>query len=754
MKKAVLRKPAPPTLKPPNSDVADQANTRRSGVSIEDSVQLRVVSLICVLIGVAAVLAQGVVNPSAGLAAIVLIPFGYWYSHTHRTKRNIPLKLVLAVGMILSLGGFLRSMRTADSVDEARAYLAELFLWVQILHSFDLPRRKDLAYSMASSLVLMAAAGSLTITATYGLFVIAYLPFAAAWLFLSNRRAMAHRATSDRVIADSAPKRPRGLWRSMATVGMIAVVLAVAVFAFTPRVQGIQLVAPPFSFGGASAAPISDFQGQIVDPSAAPPTAPGETPAFSPDAYPGFSDQVDLRVRGRLSDNLVMRVRAARPAFWRAGAYDTWDGTTWTLSTQGVNIDVGGSNPAGIPPPVELERHDGQVEQLLQTYYIESGQPNIVFAADQARAVYYPSSGLKVDDTGSIRAPSIMQPGMIYSVISEIPIIGPRELRALPPVTDPDLLARYTQLPPSTTNRVKALSDQITLGAPTTFDKVMAIQDWLKEHTEYLLDIPPDPPGVDAVDHFLFETRKGYCEHFSAAMIVLLRAQGIPARFAVGFDPGDRNIFTGFYEVKESDAHSWVEVLYPGAGWIPYDPTHVVPLAEETRAVNFSGVDLLPKIGAFFSAAIPTGVKDAVGTTLRGLGHTAQWAIANWYAVVPLALLAALAAWALTRKRRERRSRPDSRVAAAFMSMCELFSARGLPRDPSRTPSEYLADLIRGDPIAASRRDDLRIIVRGFERERFAADATPDEEALRLVEDAEAALRRDLQLKAGSSPGR
>src|SRR5439155_7956083 len=117
-------------------------------------------------------------------------------------------------------------------------------------------------------------------------------------------------------------------------------------------------------------------------------------------------------------------------------------------------------------------------------------------------------------------------------------------------------------------------------------------------------------------DWFLFHRRQGTCEHFSAAMIVLLRAVGIPARMAVGFDPGHYNPLTGYYEVRESDAHSWVEVEYPGVGWIQYDPTHVVPVATPGLWSRFVGPQVIAAIGRFLSRVTPAPVRVAA----RGIG--------------------------------------------------------------------------------------------------------------------------------------
>ena len=101
----------------------------------------------------------------------------------------------------------------------------------------------------------------------------------------------------------------------------------------------------------------------------------------------------------------------------------------------------------------------------------------------------------------------------------------------------------------------------------------------MASHVRYTTDIPPLPAGADAVDSFLFGTRRGYCEQISTATVVMLRSLGIPAREAVGYVPGAYNPITDLYDIQAKDAHAWVQVWFPGYGWQNFDPTATVPLA-------------------------------------------------------------------------------------------------------------------------------------------------------------------------------
>jgi hypothetical protein len=82
--------------------------------------------------------------------------------------------------------------------------------------------------------------------------------------------------------------------------------------------------------------------------------------------------------------------------------------------------------------------------------------------------------------------------------------------------------------------------------------------------------------GNQPVDEFLFDTRRGFCEHFAAAFVVLMRAAGVPARVVTGYQGGEANPVDGFLVVRQSDAHAWAEVWLAGRGWTRVDPTAAV----------------------------------------------------------------------------------------------------------------------------------------------------------------------------------
>src|SRR5439155_10462138 len=154
-----------------------------------------------------------------------------------------------------------------------------------------------------------------------------------------------------------------------------------------------------------------------------------------------------------------------------------------------------------------------------------------------------------------------------------------------------------------------------------------------------------------------FATRRGFCEHIASAMAVLLRAQGIPTRIVTGYGPGERNPLTGYFEVRQSNAHAWVEVYYPRVGWLPYDPTFGVPPAEPVTG-SLIGAEVIASIQRLIREHVPAPLKHAVGQGVHAVLAAAPL-VGRWWPVAVLAVVgAALAIASLRLRRRPSRAPP------------------------------------------------------------------------------------------------
>ncbi len=381
--------------------------------------------------------------------------------------------------------------------------------------------------------------------------------------------------------------------------------------------------------------------------------------------------------------------------------------------------------------------------KVVQTFYLDSVQPNVLFGAAKAERVYFPSAGLEIDRHGTITSPILLDEGLVYSIVSEVPAVPLGILRRLPaPNPEARPFARYLQLPVDQPARVGELARRIVAGSRSQADAVAATEAWLRTNTVYDLGVPREPEGVDAVDHFLFETRRGFCEHIASAMVVLLREVGIPARIAVGFGAGQRNPFTGYWEVRQSDAHAWVEVWYPDAGWISYDPTFGVPAADPSFASRFPITEAVAAIGGFLREHTPEGVKAAVGTVAGVALGGLRSIVGSWPALLAVLAVAGLGVVLARRGRRRRRARgPTDPAGRAYEDLVRALTSSGHAHDPAETPREVLAAARVAWPD--ERRDAAELVVVTFERSRWAPPGDrPDAGETGRAADQAATLRR------------
>ncbi len=151
------------------------------------------------------------------------------------------------------------------------------------------------------------------------------------------------------------------------------------------------------------------------------------------------------------------------------------------------------------------------------------------------------------------------------------------------------VLQIYLQLPEDLPQRVVELSVEITKDKPGAYDKAVAITQYLRANYEYQSIIPSPPRKSDPVDWFLFDYKKGFCNYFASAEVLLLRSAGVPARLAVGYAQGAPAAAGEGIVLQKEDSHAWPEVYFPGYGWIPFEPTAALPILDWNELPGNSG---------------------------------------------------------------------------------------------------------------------------------------------------------------------
>ena len=182
------------------------------------------------------------------------------------------------------------------------------------------------------------------------------------------------------------------------------------------------------------------------------------------------------------------------------------------------------------------------------------------------------------NDVATVRLDTPLQQNQEYVVISAVSTATVQDLRAAGEDYPDWVRQRYLQLPRSVPRRVVNLAHQATDGATSAYDKAATLETYLRDNFTYTTHVANVPTDQDWVDYFLFGSKEGYCDYFATAMVVMLRAEGVPARVASGFAPGEFDPSTGVSTVRENHAHSWVETYFPRYGWITFEPSAIRPI--------------------------------------------------------------------------------------------------------------------------------------------------------------------------------
>lgn len=306
--------------------------------------------------------------------------------------------------------------------------------------------------------------------------------------------------------------------------------------------------------------------------------------------------------------------------------------------------------------------------------------------------------------------PTELDAGTVYTVVSRRPRVTEAVLRepAGGAPTPPGFTQRYTRLP-EVPERVRELAARVTAGAPGVYDQVRALERWMGENLTYTLDIPPLPEGADAVEQFLFVDKKGFCEQIATALVVMLRSLGVPVRLTMGYTPGERDPFTGLYQVRARNAHAWAEVYFPGVGWQGFDPTASVPLSGEASAPGTA-----------------RGVASFLGERLPS--------VPGWAPRAGVAAAGALAAAAAVMEARSWRRRRAAARARSWAEAClDRLDAAGAGRGRPRAPWEATGEYARALSASGLDHPGLPTVVGVLQVELFSGQPVGEEQR-RLAE--------------------
>jgi transglutaminase-like putative cysteine protease len=445
----------------------------------------------------------------------------------------------------------------------------------------------------------------------------------------------------------------------------------------------------------------------------------------------------------------VFEVTTDRPGYWRMTALERFDGIAWTSS--------GDEEGTEVPSGAQLTEPAGEPSGSTFTVLNDVGYD---WLPVQARPV-----SVTVDApvtwnaaTETLRTDGPLDAGSVYGTVTSYPSPSRADLQ-LEDFPDPSAYPQLVQLPDGLPDEIGRLAQEWTAGAETDYERVVALERVFNDITRfrYELDVSPREDGRSLVE-FLTVTREGFCQQFAAAMAVMLRTLGIPARVGFGYTAGSPVGDGDTWRVATDDLHAWVEVRFPTYGWLPFEPTpgrdnpamaSYAPRISEAeegpteeacarRNPRCAGPDATPSRPTEPIPAAPRQGEAAGGTGGGGPSLPAIVGV-GVASILVLATLLVPSARALRRRLRLRRAGDEPRriILVSYDVFADRAAELGLPRGIGDTPREYARRILRDGRVTDGRVDRLATLTT---RAAYAPVEPSRQDALDAIADARVAL--------------
>ena len=522
---------------------------------------------------------------------------------------------------------------------------------------------------------------------------------------------------------------------ALAGLVLAAFALAVASFAFMPRLYSPRLQR------FLAAAGLSRFQANER-------------------SFAGLTERVELGWLGPLRKNFGRVMQVVLPEApqgspppellrVRGGAFDAFDGRRWRRTRPDFTYESGGrriatrhaqawyrrEGAALVSPSYDPARPSAAAEFIIFPLLNTS----LAFGLGEISAIEGGPAGAFFDFTDTVSFASGYAEGTRYRVLSQS--ASPASYLRIEGY-DRLLKEKYLSIPADTA-KYAALAREFAGPAVEPLSRARAMEERLRDSFAYSLSADA---GRQTLDDFLFRSRAGNCEFFATALCLLLRAEGIPSRLAIGFLAEEWNAYGRFFDVRQSDAHAWVEAFFPERGWETFDPTPSSPgafrapgllarlwgtLDQAFQAVQFRWYRYVVGFDTETRRNFVFGLRSDIGSLLAGAGPAAG---------AVLAIGAAAVLFALPRRRKARRRRSEAAAGdSAFAALMSRLARAGFRRGPGQTGRDFAASVVRRAPELAALVPLTELRYKSRFSGRPAASAERDE-VRRLERDIGAAL--------------
>lgn len=309
----------------------------------------------------------------------------------------------------------------------------------------------------------------------------------------------------------------------------------------------------------ASADPLGIFKGDLL---------PGFLSQSGKTATTGYGPGVTQIGHSLTTSRTPVFIAAThQPYYWQAATYSHFNGHDWSNSNRGLTYEAEPQD-TGIP--------------LIQPYFSRALPTHTVkisirtaFSKNLMTTLFYTGvpTNFSVPATAHTASGQFQNTGGVpsYRLTAQIPsynltVLQRASFQKAPRSLKPDL-----QVPGNLSAKVKVLTARVTRGASGPWQAAQDIKNYLDQHYRYSLTVTPSSTNV--ANHFLFVDKKGYCDQFSTAFIMMMRTLHVPARWVVGYSAGTYDPSLHGYLIRALDAHSWAQIWVGHVGWVPIDPT-------------------------------------------------------------------------------------------------------------------------------------------------------------------------------------
>lgn len=448
----------------------------------------------------------------------------------------------------------------------------------------------------------------------------------------------------------------------------------------------------------------------------------------------GFSDSLTLGDISELvrSPDTAFRVTftgetpSSGELYWRGLLLDEFDGRTWRAAEGRFRSRV---SPE--PPGASSVRYDIILEPHYQRWLFALGSPTGVR-----------SSGLNIQmhPEGLLYSRLPVTQKAAYSVESSLHFGQQREILSA------SERRGLTQLPSGVNPQARALAEawlERGLDSRAMVDELLA-----RFRASFVYTLQPAPSGTHAIDDFLFQSQRGFCEHFASSLVFVMRAAQVPARIVVGYQGGTAHPRENYLTIKQSDAHAWAEVWFEDVGWLPVDPTAAVAPSRIEMGVEqavpederdligrsnwqsswlqglYQRYDAMGYSWHRWVLGYDQGIQDGLLNWL--LGNSSPWRVAVAFVLLCALVVGALAVlpWLL---RRRPHMAPERR---AIERVLRRLARQGFERKSEESLSRFVHRVGQERP---KERVILQKLVRDYEAVAYGGQATRLEELQRYA---------------------